>query len=109
MLSIKGIRKELSKSKKKVVAVSPIIGNQAFSGPAAKYMEAAGIEVSAYGVAKMYSDVCSHFVIDTKDKGLSKKIEELNMNVYEAKIKMTNKNAEQALASFLQKQVHVKF
>jgi len=109
MLSIKGIRKELSKSKKKVVAVSPIVGNQAFSGPAAKYMEAAGIEVSAYGVAKMYSDVCSHFVIDTKDKGLSKKIEELNMNVYDAKIKMTNKNAEQALASFLQKQIHVKF
>ena len=79
MLSIKGIRKELSKMKKKVVAVSPIIGNQAFSGPAAKYMEAAGIEVSAYGVAKMYSDVCSHFVIDTKDKGLSKKIEFISL------------------------------
>lgn len=107
MLSIKGIRKELSKIKKKVVAVSPIIGNSAISGPTGKYLEAAGIEVSAYGVAKMYSDVCSHMVIDTKDKGLTKKIEDLNMKVYDAKIKMINKNAEQALASFIQKQVRV--
>jgi hypothetical protein len=37
------------------------------------------------------------------------KIEDLNMHVYDAKIKMVNKNAEQALASFLQKQIHVKF
>ncbi|MFQ6025408.1 MAG: 2-phospho-L-lactate transferase, partial [Nitrosopumilaceae archaeon] len=47
ILSIKGIRKELSKSKRKVVAVSPIIGNSPISGPAGKYMEAAGMEVSA--------------------------------------------------------------
>ena len=107
MLSIKGIRKELSKIKKKVVAVSPLIGNKAVSGPAAKYLEAAGIEVSAYGVAKMYSDVCSHIVIDTKDKSLEKKIQDLDMHVYDAKIKMVNKNAEQALASFIQKQVRV--
>ncbi len=107
MLSIKGIRKELSKIKKKVVAVSPLIGDQAISGPAAKYLAAAGIEVSAYGVAKMYSDVCSHFVIDTKDKALAKKIQDLNMHVYDAKIKMINKNAEQALASYIQKQIRV--
>jgi len=44
MLSIKGVRKELSKMKKKVVAVSPLIGNKAFSGPTVLYMEAAGIE-----------------------------------------------------------------
>jgi LPPG:FO 2-phospho-L-lactate transferase len=107
MLSIKGIRKELSKIKKKVVAVSPLIGDQAISGPAAKYLAAAGIEVSAYGVAKMYSDVCSHFVIDSKDKALAKKIQELGMHVYDAKIKMINKNAEQALASYIQKQIRV--
>jgi len=107
MLSIKGIRKELSKIKKKVVAVSPLIGDQAFSGPAAKYMQAAGIEVSSYGLAKMYSDVCSHIVIDTKDKALKKKIQDLDMKVYDAKLKMNNKSAEQALASFVLNQVHV--
>ena len=107
MLQIKGIRKELSKSKKKVVAVSPLLGNKAISGPAAQYMEAAGIEVNAYGLAKMYSDVCSKIVIDVTDKSLSKKIQELGMKVYETKITMKNKQAEEALATFILKQIHI--
>lgn len=107
MLQIKGIRKELSKIKKKVVAVSPLIGNKAISGPAADYMQAAGIETNAYGLAKMYSDVCGNIVIDSKDKLLTKKIENLDMKVYETKILMKNKLAEDALASFVLKQVRV--
>jgi LPPG:FO 2-phospho-L-lactate transferase len=107
MLQIKGIRKELSKRKKKVIAVSPLIGSKAISGPAGSYMEAAGIEVNSFGLAKMYSDVCSNIVIDTKDRMLLKKIENLDMHVYETKITMKNKQAEEALASFILKQVHV--
>ncbi len=107
MLQIKGIRKELSKRKKKVVAVSPLIGNNAISGPAAAYMEAAGIEANSFGLAQMYSDVCSNIVIDSKDKLLSKKIENLDMKLYETKITMNNKQAEEALASFILNQVRV--
>lgn len=107
ILSIKGIRKELSKNKKKVVIVSPIVGNTAISGPATKYMEAAGMEVSVYGLAKMYSEVASHMVIDTADRLLTRKIENLDMKVYETKIKMKDKKDEEALASFILKQVHV--
>ena len=107
MLQIKGIRKELSKIKKRVVAVSPLIGSKSISGPAAHYMEAAGIEVNAFGLAKMYSDVCSNIVIDSKDRLLSKKIQNLDMKVYETKILMKNKQAEESLASFIQKQIHV--
>ncbi len=107
MLQIKGIRKELSKIKKKVVAISPLIGDNAISGPAAKYMQAAGIESNAYGLAKMYSDVCSNVVVDTKDKALIKKIQSLDMKVFETKITMKNKLAEDALANFILKQVHV--
>lgn len=107
MLQIKGIRKELSKIKRKVIAVSPLIGDKAITGPAAKYMEAAGIEANAYGLAKMYSDVCSNIVVDTKDKALIKKIKDLAMNGYETKITMKNKIAEDALASFILKQIHV--
>jgi len=107
MLQIKGIRKELSKIKRKVIAVSPLIGDKSISGPAAKYMQAAGIESNAYGLAKMYSDVCSNVVVDTKDKALVKKIQELDMKAYETKITMKNKLAEDALANFILKQVHV--
>jgi len=107
MLQIKGIRKELSKSKKKVVSVSPLIGDKAVSGPAAKYMEAAGIETNAYGLAKMYSDVCTNIVVDNKDKALAKQIEKLDIKVYETKITMKNKQDEELLALFILKQVHV--
>jgi len=106
LLAIKGIRKELAKKKNKVVAISPIIGNSAISGPTGKYLEAAGIEVSALGVAKMYADVCSNIIIDTKDHALTKKIESLNINVHETKIKMTTKQSEDALASSIIKQFY---
>ena len=106
MLAIKGIRKELAKKKNKVVAVSPIIGNAAISGPTGKYMEAAGIEVSAVGIAKMYADVCSNLIIDTKDRKQIEQIESLNINVHDTKIKMTNKQAEDALGASILKQFH---
>jgi len=106
MLAIKGIRKELAKKKTKVVAVSPIIGNSAISGPTGKFMEAAGIEVSALGVAKMYADVCSNIIIDTKDRMLTKKIESLNINVHDTKIRMTTKQSEDALAASILKQFY---
>jgi len=107
MLQIKGIRKELSKNKRKVIAVSPLIGENSISGPAAKYMQAAGIESNAYGLAKMYSDVCSNVIVDTKDKALISKIQGLDMKAYETKITMKDKVAESALANFILKQVHV--
>ena len=105
MINIKGIRKELTKNRRKVVAVSPIIGDKAFTGPAAEYMKAAGIEVSPFGIAQMYADVCSKVIIDTKDKALTKKIESLDLKVFDTKIKMQNKMGEEALAAFILKQI----
>lgn len=103
MLQIKGIKKELSRKKRNVLAVSPLIGDKAVAGPAAKYMKAAGIESNAYGLAKMYSDVCSTIVIDAKDKALARKIQDLDHRVLETKISMENKRAEETLASFILK------
>ncbi len=107
MLQIKGIRKELTKNRKKVVAISPILGSKAFSGPAVEYMAAAGIESSPYGIAQMYSDVCGSIVIDSKDRLLTKKIQNLDMKVYDTSIKMNNKISEDTLASFVLKNVRV--
>ena len=104
ILAIKGIRKELAKKKNKVVAVSPVIGTSAISGPTGKYMEAAGMEVSALGIAKMYAHVCSNLVIDTKDRMQTKEIESLNINVHQTKIRMTNKQSEDVLAASILKQ-----
>ena len=68
-------------------------------------VEAAGIEVSAFGLAQFYADVCSKMIIDTKDKALKSKIDGLDIRVLDTKIKMQNKVAEEALAGFILKQL----
>ena len=54
----------------------------------------------------MYADVCYNIIIDTKDRMLTKKIESLNINVHDAKIRMTNKHSEDALAASILKHFH---
>lgn len=109
ILAIKGIRDALTKVKNKCIAISPVIGNKPISGPAAKYMQALGIEVSPYGVAKFYSDVISRFLIHTSDGQFASKIEDLGIKVYDTNIIMKDRKDESRLASYLlglQKSVH---
>lgn len=68
ILSVKGIRERLAK--KKVVAVSPIVGNKPVSGPAAKLMTAKGYEVSPLGVADVYADFLDVLIVDGADRNL---------------------------------------
>ena len=56
IFAIPGIRDALRESSAPVVAVSPIIGRAAVSGPAASLMSAQALEVSIAGVAKAYED-----------------------------------------------------
>lgn len=65
IISVKGYVEVLKK--KRVVAVSPIIGNKPVSGPAAKFMKALGYEVSPAGVAEVYRDFIDVLVIDERD------------------------------------------
>lgn len=101
MLAIKGIRDTLTKVKNKCVAISPIIGNKPISGPAAKYMQALGIEVSPYGVAKYYSDVISRFIIHSSDQQYADRIEDLGIKVHYTNIIMNDRKDESRLASYL--------
>ena len=66
ILSLKGIR-ELLKWKI-VMAVSPIVGTEAVSGPAGKLMRAKGFDVSPYGVYTCYKDFLDVLVIDKNDE-----------------------------------------
>src|SRR5262249_2715233 len=56
ILAVHGIRDPLRCTRAEVVAISPIIGNKAVSGPAGKLMEACGYDVSPVGVARCYHD-----------------------------------------------------
>jgi LPPG:FO 2-phospho-L-lactate transferase len=65
ILALKGMRKILAE--KKVIAISPIIGNLPVSGPAGKLMKACGFPVSSRGVAECYKDILDVMVIDERD------------------------------------------
>ena len=65
ILALKGIREVLKE--KKVIAVSPIVGNSPVSGPAGKLMSAKGYPVSSKGAADYYGDILDIMVTDFKD------------------------------------------
>jgi len=99
--SIPLIRKELCLRKEKVVAVSPLIGNAALSGPASKYMNAMGIESSPIGIASHYVDFVSNLVISESDKEYENKIRNIGINVYKTNIIMDNEQDEINLSNYI--------
>jgi LPPG:FO 2-phospho-L-lactate transferase len=66
ILGLKGIRELLRW--KIVLAISPIVGTEAVSGPAGKFMRAKGFEVSPHGVYSCYKDFLDAFVIAKNDE-----------------------------------------
>ena len=71
ILAVPGIREALQGTPAPVVAVSPVIGNAAVSGPAASLMAAQGLEVSVAGVAQAYGDFLDILVADESDRQLA--------------------------------------
>jgi LPPG:FO 2-phospho-L-lactate transferase len=88
ILAVEGVRDALQQTKARVVGVSPIVGGVPIKGPADKLMRGFGIEVSAFGVAKLYSDFLDAFVIDSVDAGEKSRIEQLGIDVTVARTVM---------------------
>ena len=81
ILSVNGVREALKHTGAKKVAVSPIIAGAPVKGPADKLLRGLGFEVSAYSVAKLYSDFLDMFVLDVADSAERAKIEALGVEV----------------------------
>lgn len=79
ILAIADIRQALECSAAPVIAISPIVGGRAVSGPAGKLMRACGYEVSARGVAEVYGDLIDVLIIDEQDAALVEVIERLGI------------------------------
>jgi LPPG:FO 2-phospho-L-lactate transferase len=79
ILAVPGLREALRLRREAVVAVSPIVAGAALKGPAARMLPIAGAEVSASGVARLYRDFCSTFIVDRRDPGEALKVEALGM------------------------------
>ena len=100
-LAVPGVRNELARVKKKVIAISPIEGKQAFSGPASKYMKALKLDISPVGIAKFYSDIIGSIVISKADRAYEGILKKLGLNVYLNNIAMNSFHEERRLAELV--------
>jgi LPPG:FO 2-phospho-L-lactate transferase len=101
MLAVPGIRDALRCTRAEVVAISPLIGNAAISGPAGRLMEACGYDTSPAGVARCYHDFLDNIVIDSEDAALAASIRYDTIGVHVTNIRMTNPESARDLASFV--------
>ncbi len=81
ILAVPGMREALLATAAPKVAVSPIVGGRALKGPADRMLGSLGHEVSATGVAWIYSGLVDGMVIDRADLPERAAIEELGMEV----------------------------
>ena len=82
ILAVPGIREALQTTRSTVVAVSPIIGNAAVTGPAANLMTAQGLRVSIAGVAKAYEDFLDILIADDSDAAAAKSLTSDRLQVH---------------------------
>ncbi len=68
ILAIPGVRDILRSTTAQVVAVSPIVGGAAVSGPAGKMMSMRGWKVSPAGIAEAYRDFVDIVIADKQDE-----------------------------------------
>lgn len=79
ILAVPGVRAAIRSAKAPVIATSPIIGGAPVKGPADRLLRGLGVEVSALGVARLYRDVVSGYVLDQRDAELETAIGELGL------------------------------
>jgi LPPG:FO 2-phospho-L-lactate transferase len=82
ILAVPGIRDALQLTPAKVVAVSPIIGDAAVSGPAANLMKAQGLQVTIAGVAKAYEDFLDILIADDSDAATAQSLTSDHLQVH---------------------------
>ena len=88
ILAIPGIRDALRHVSAPVVAVSPVIGRAAISGPAGTLMAAQGFEVSASGVAASYGSFLDAILVDETDLDAAEIIRAKQVEVHATNILM---------------------
>jgi LPPG:FO 2-phospho-L-lactate transferase len=81
ILALPGVREALSAARAEVVAISPIVGGAPVKGPADRLLRGIGVEVSARGVAGLYRDVISGFVLDERDASQRADVEALGVRI----------------------------
>ena len=74
ILEIPAWREALRETEVPVIAVSPLIGDQAVKGPTAKIMRELQLDVSSASIAQFYDGIIDGFVLDNVDAHLASQI-----------------------------------
>ncbi|HWP76348.1 MAG TPA: 2-phospho-L-lactate transferase [Methylomirabilota bacterium] len=98
ILAVPGLVEALQSTEAIVAAVSPIVGGDAVSGPAGRLMAAAGLPVSATGVARAYGGWLDLLVFDEQDRTLAPEIRSAGAAPVVAPTMMSSRDAEVTLA-----------
>ena len=84
-MAVRGIRQAIGDARMhgaKVVAVSGIVGGKALKGPADRMLTSLGHESSALGVARIYADFVTDYVLDTVDAAQAVPIQSLGLRAH---------------------------
>ena len=77
ILGVRGVRELIDTARRRgvpVLAVSPIVAGRALRGPADRMLASLGHEQSATGVARLYGDLATDFVLDARDAALAPEV-----------------------------------
>jgi LPPG:FO 2-phospho-L-lactate transferase len=81
ILALPGLRAALRRRRARIAAVTPLVRGLPIKGPLDRMLRGLGHEVSAVGVARLYRDIASLFVLDQRDAELAPRITALGMRV----------------------------
>jgi len=98
ILAVPGIGEALRKTAAPVASISPLVAGRALKGPAARMMKSLGLVASALGVAKLYREFASVFVLDCADQGQARRIEALGLKAVVTNTIMSGWREKKALA-----------
>jgi LPPG:FO 2-phospho-L-lactate transferase len=79
MLAVDGVREALRETR--VVAVSPFVGGEVVSGPAARLMRTTGLPASSEGVYEAYSDFLDVLVVDNENPDVDCRVVETDTSI----------------------------
>lgn len=100
ILAVPGIRDALRDTPAPIIAVSPIIGGEAYSGPAGLLMRRKGWPSTIGGVAQAYEDFLDVLVVDLADHADAEHLREGDLHVLCANTIMKSMQDKQELARF---------
>jgi len=107
ILALAGVRETLARSRRRVAAISPIVGGRTIKGPADRMLRGLGMAVSPVSVAKLYRDIVGVFVLDKIDRGYAGTIEKLAMRAVVTDTIMTTPSRAARLAEVVLRALEV--